>query len=161
MDKNKEIVSPRNYLKETIALQSQIEGAFLELGARLYRIRDEKLYEGEYESFDDFVITAKLSKATASKLITVYEKFVLEHNLPRKALASVGWSSLYTIAPYAGTKAKAIELVEKATLLTRADLEDSLRSEEDTHKHHNCKHTDTRLVRVCNECGQARQVVEK
>lgn len=148
------------YLKETIALRSEIEGAFLELGKRLHKIRDEKLYEGEFDNFDEFLLTAKISKATASKLITVYETFILKFELPVKVLSSIGWSSLYSISSHATTKDRAEELVERAAILTREDLETSLKNEDG--KQNRCLHPkdEQRMVCVCGACGFRRRVYD-
>jgi len=149
-------IIPQNYIRETLQLRSQIEGAFLDLGERLYKIREEKLYVGEFENFEEFLLTAKLSKATASKLITVYETFVLKYNLPTKELAGVGWSALYTVAGHADTKEKAEDLVQRAGLLTRQDLEVSLRN--DSSISSGCSHLNKRTVEVCNDCGYRKQI---
>lgn len=148
-------IVPRTYLKETMALRHTIEGAFLDLGHRLHRIREEQLYKDEYQNFDEFLLEAKISKATASKLIIVYQTFVLEYNIPVKRLAGVGYSSLYTIARHATTKDKAEELVERATELTRDDLQESMRDDDTARP--GCKHSDSRIVEVCNDCGNRKR----
>lgn len=150
-------ISQRNYLKETIGLKNQIEGAFLEMAERLYKIREEKLWEGEYEDFDTFILEMKLSKPTVSKLCSVYETFVLTHKIPTKKLAPIGWSSLYAIAPYATTLEKAEELVDRAGLLTRDHLVTSLKDEA---KDAGCAHTNTRTVVVCNDCSHRQRIYE-
>lgn len=147
--------SNNSYLKETIALRSEIEGAFFTLGERLKRIRDEKLFESEYQNFDEFLLTAKISKATASKLIKVYETFVLEYKLPMNKLRSIGYSSLYAISGHINNKDKAEELVDRASMLTRNDLEQSLRDDGPVIK--GCSHSDVRIVEVCNECDHRRR----
>lgn len=137
-------------------LHLQIEGAFLELGERLRRIREEKLYEGEYQNFDEFLLEAKISKATASKLIIVYETFILKFKMPVKMLSGVGYSSLYAIAGHVDTKDKAQELVERASMLTRDDLQDSLREEGPGVQL--CAHSkkDKRIIEVCS-CGRRKR----
>lgn len=151
-------ITSRNYLKDTLALKASIETSFLALGERLSIIRDEKLYEGEYDNFDEFLLTAKISKATASKLITVYETFILKFKMAPQSLADVGWSSLYAISSHADTKEKAKDLVQQAGLLTRDHLMATLR--EDGEAQALCKHKNKRLVEVCNDCGFRKQVYE-
>lgn len=149
-------ISPRNYLNDTLALKATIETSFLVLGERLRNIREDKLYMGEYETFDEFLLTAKISKASASKLITVYETFIMKFKMAPKQLAEVGWSSLYAIAGHADTKEKAKDLVQKAGLLTRDHLLATLKEDGEGHNH--CKHADTRVVEVCNNCSHRRQI---
>lgn len=152
-----EITSPREFLRETIKLKVDTEAAFLLLAARLHKIYTESLWKGEYGDFGEFLLDARLSKATASKLITVYEVFVLKHKLPQKKLAEIGWSSLYTIASRSDTKEKAIELVERAGLLTRNDLEMSLKND----GHPNCKHEWVELhFRQCSVCAVREKIYE-
>jgi len=143
-------ISPRNFLKDTVSLLRQIEGAFLELGSRFYKIREEKLYKSEFETFEDFILDARTSKATVSKLITVHEVFVLKYKIAPAKLAAVGWSSLYAAAPYADSKQKAEDLVEQARLLTRTDLTRALQQE--SGKQTLCKH-EWITVRKCTNCS--------
>ena len=145
-----EITSPREFLKETIKLKIDTESAFLELAARLYKIHNENLWKGEYSDYEEFLLDARISKATASKLESVYSVFVLKHRIQAQKLAQVGWSSLYAISSHADTKERATELVERAGLLTRGDLENSLKNE----KNPGCKHSWQELhLRQCTECG--------
>ena len=151
-------ITPRSYLKETLKMVASIEGAFLSLAERLYTIREERLYEGEYETFEEFLLTAKLSKATASKLCLIYSTFVLKYKISHKKLAEVGWSALYTVAGYADTKERATELVERAGLLTRGDLEVSLRNEDG--KQERCAH-EWILYKFCTKCSQKHRVYDR
>ena len=148
-------IIPKTYLKETIQLHSNIGVAFLELGERLHKIREDKLYFGEYDSFEEFLLTAKITKGTASKLITVYETFQLKYKLPIKKLVGIGYSSLYAIAVHVDSKEKAEEWVERASMLTRDDLQDSLR--EEARPSRGCAHTDIRIVEACNQCSHRRR----
>lgn len=144
-------ISSRTFLKETIALKVNTEAAFLELATRLYKIHTEEVWKGEYDSYEEFLLDARISKATASKLESVYAVFILKHNISQKKLATVGWSSLYAIASRSGTREKAEELIQKASLLSRSDLEVVLRN--DKGQQDTCAHSDSRLVKVCNDCG--------
>lgn len=153
-----EIIKQDQFLRETIELRNQIEGEFLNLGARLFRIYHENLFVKEYDDFESFLLELKISKATASKLMTVYETFVLTHNISTKKLTLVGWSSLYAAARFADTKEKAEDLVERAGLLTRSDLQRSL-TEERGGK--NCVHTNAYVVTKCPDCGHQERVYEK
>lgn len=144
-------ITPRTFLKETIKLKVDTEAAFLELAARLYKIHTDNLWKGEYESYEEFLLEARISKATASKLETVYATFILKHKIPKTMLAEAGWSSLYAIASRSDTKEKAVELVERAVSLTRDDLTRSLQNEDG--KQDRCPHTKTHVIKICDNCG--------
>lgn len=140
------------YLEDTLALREQIEGAFIELGKRFYTIREEKLYLAKYESFEEFLLEAKMSYPNASKLIAVYQTLVLEYKIPEERLISAGsWSSLYAIIPYAKDRSTALELVDRAALLTRDDLKRSFEDESPSRRA--CSHDDTYTVKICKGCG--------
>ena len=152
------ITSPREFLRETIQLKVDTESAFLLLAARLYKIHTEKLWVGEYQDYEEFLLDAKLSKATASKLERVYEVFVLQHRIQAQKLAQVGWSSLYAISSHADTKERATELVERASLLTRSDLEKSIKNEDG--KQEKCSHNWIK-IEFCTLCELRRRIYEK
>lgn len=141
----------KNYLKETITIAKRIESAFLELAARLKNIRDNRLYEGDYQNFAEFLWEIKIAEGTASKLIKVYETFVLKFKMKNDKLSAVGWSSLYQIANNVETKEEAEEWVEKAVLLTRDHLTDSLK--EKTKGPNKCSHSDVYILKICKDCG--------
>ncbi|MDL5400733.1 hypothetical protein QSI00_24520, partial [Escherichia coli] len=80
--------------------------SFLLLGERLKKIRDEKLYIPSFEAFWCFAEEEiKLSESTCSRLISVYEKFILEWNIdPADVVAIGGWNEAYLIGKIATTK---------------------------------------------------------
>lgn len=144
-------ISQGNFLRDTIKLKVDTEAAFLELAARLHKIHTEDIWKSEYDSYNMFLMDARISKATASKLESVYFVFVLKHQIPSNKLAEVGWSSLYSIASRADTKEKAEELVDRAKLLTREHLAQSLKNEHG--QQDMCVHAKTHDIRICNDCG--------
>lgn len=143
-------LSPRNFLRETIALKVETESAFLELGARLYKIHNEEIWKGEYETYEMFLLETRISKATASKLENIHHTFVLTHKVSPKKLAAVGWSSLYSMAKYVDSKEKAEDLVHEATLLTRYDFQAKLKNQ--SGEQDRCKHEMVKME-FCTKCG--------
>lgn len=139
----------RQYLEETLFLKENLEKGFLHLGERLYRIKNERLWELDYGSYAEFLMEAKISEATASKLVAIYSKFVLEYGMSYDVLAPCSWSSLYTLLPLATSKEKAEELVDEAANLKRGDVEEKIRAE----KHPDCRHDDQYTITVCRGCG--------
>ena len=151
-----DIVARNKYIKDTLILRGKIEGAFLELGERFLKIRDEKLYEDQYESFGDFLEEAHMSEPNASKLISIYQTFVLDYKLSQKTLLLAGsWSSLYQIGLYAKNKKEAEGLIKEASLLTRDDFTRKLREDNQKKVVPECKHpkNQTYLLRCCRACG--------
>lgn len=148
-------------LKEFFSLRNNIEGAFLRLGELLKQIRDEKLYEGQYENFDGFLLEARLSKSTASKMIQVHEHFVLKYKIPQNTLAAVGWATLYEIQKHLPESAKrddVIEWVEKGAVLTRDDTKRELANIDG--RQDKCFHHESFLLRICPGCGFREKVVK-
>jgi len=87
----------KKYIEETLLLKKRIESYFLELGERLRKIRDEQLYIGRYESFDEFLIDMDISKSTASQIISVFSFYSEKHKISSSKLAQVGYSKLYSL----------------------------------------------------------------
>ncbi len=146
-------VDKKEYLKETKRLREMIEGGFLTLGARLQKIRDERLYEGIHDSFREFLEDVKLTESFASRLITIHQRFVVEFGMKPKELAPIGWSSLYQIAKQIENQDEARELVAMAGQVRREDLEDELRERRTGCVEH--VFTEERIVlRRCKICGK-------
>jgi hypothetical protein len=149
--KPKSVIEP---VAEFFQLRKNIEGAFLRLAELLKKIRDEKLYEGVHENFEGFLMEAKLSKATASKLIQVHEQFVLKYEIPANILSKVGWSTLYEIQkslPPEPEREDVLSWVEKGSILSREDTQRELKNIDGSQD--SCRHSDSYTLRICNGCG--------
>lgn len=147
------LIPKRKYLDDTLALRQNLEEGFISLGERFKKIRDERLYEGVYDSFKEFLDEARTSEATASKLITIYEKLVEGYNFPRERLAMIGWSSAYEIAKYSKTKKEAGELISIGSGARRSDLQDEIRERKTGCSEH--QFNGERLVlKRCITCGK-------
>ena len=146
-------ITPQNFLQETLVLKRNLESNFLELGARLQKIRDERLYEGIYDSFKEFLEEARLTESFASRLITVHNRFIAGFHMKPEELSDVGWSSLYQIAKHTEDEVEAKELVGLAKTLRRVDLEDELRERRTGCTDH--QFGEERLVlQRCVNCGK-------
>lgn len=147
-----EISVNRNFLRETIELRKSIDEGFLNLGERLKKIRDNKLYEIDYESFDLFLSELKISSGTASKLIQIYEIYILEYKISYEKLSQSNWTSLYEMLPLATSKEKAVNLVEHGSLMRREDIKSKVR---EAKFGKNCKHQYYELhIKQCKVCGE-------
>jgi len=148
-----------SYCEETIALVHNIEGAFIALGERLHRIRNERMWEGRWDSYEDYLSEINISPAKASKITSIYEKYVLEYNVPQDKLVKVGWSSLYSLLPAVKDKESANEWVDKASVLRREDIEDEIR---DIKLGAPCPHKNTEILKleICKDCGKRWKIYE-
>lgn len=153
---SKEIVDVK-FCKETIEFKSGIEKSFLFLAERLRRIKQEGLWKGGWTNWEEFVMEMKMSAATASKLITIYEKFVLEYNIDEDKLANAGWVGLYEVLPLCGTKKEALEAINDVTTLKRDDLREKIREL----KNGECRHDWYEIhLKQCSVCGKREKIME-
>lgn len=123
------------YVRQTIDLVKQIETRFLELGARLFNIKEKKLWADTYDSYQEFLDAAKINPGHASILASIHRHYVIEGHIPQSQLAGIGYSNLY----------EAIPLIEKdgvdkalamADTLTRAEIKDEVREQKHgVHEH--------------------------
>ena len=100
------------------------------MGKRLKKIREDRLYEGSYETFAEFLKEMDISEGTASKIIAVQSFYGDKHNINRKKLAEAGWSKLYSLLKLTDEddSSKKVEaIVEKGITLWRSDIEDEIR----------------------------------
>lgn len=119
-------MKPTEYIRETIDLIKSIETRFLELGARLYRIREEKLYIGTYDSFQEFLDAAHISAGHASILAKIHKFYVVDGGQEIPQLAGIGYSNLYEAIPLIEKDGMETTIV-KAQTLTRSEIKDEVR----------------------------------
>ncbi len=151
-----------NYCQETVKLKQTIETSFLSLGERLSKIRDNRLYSGQWETFELFLEDAKLSPATASKLINIYQKFYLQWDIKAQELVDAGgWSVVATLLPICKTKEEAQGWLETAQLKSRSDLEKDIKEAKTGLMMADCLHPRKYVVEICPDCGDRRKVYEE
>lgn len=159
-----EIIEHKNYqfCQDTIQLKEDIEGHFLELGHRLYKINNDRLYESGYESFDEYCLELKMSRGTISKLINIYSLFILKYEFDNKQLAGVGgWTVIAEVLPLIKTKKDASYWLEKASLFSRRDLRIAITESKTGIDQYKCKHNDSFSINICNKCGYKTRLYEK
>lgn len=147
------------YCEETIELVYNIESAFISLGERLYKIQNERLWEGRWDSYKEYLSDIKISPGKASKIVSIYETYVLKYHVPVEKLSCVGWSSLYTMLVAVEDEKSAHDWVEKGTILRREDIEDEVR---DIRLGRVCEHKDCEdfHLKVCLDCKKRFRVYE-
>lgn len=148
---NKEIAY--SYLQKTIELKDKIEVAFLNLGERLYKIRTEELWKNGHDSYFEFLMEAKISESTASKLETVYRHFVLNLKLSHEKVAKVGWTDAYLISQIALTKDTAEEWLDKGEILSSGDLRKEIMEFRTKKDMKDCRHSNKYQLEICRDCG--------
>lgn len=149
--------------EEAITLKHQLEVGWLELCGMLKNIRDNKLYNGRWENFEDFLQDPQmgLDKASASKMITIHEKFILEYKMsPAKIANAGGWSKIAEILPTVKDKKSAEEWIVKCSYLSKSDL----RSEVNEARHPEsigckCAHVKRVVMCICEDCNK--KTIEK
>ena len=132
------------YLEKTKELKETIERSFLYLGERLLKIRNERLFLPSYEAFWCYTEEElKLSESTCSRLINVFQRFILEWGVsPEKVISIGGWNEAYLISKVAKNKKEAEDMLDKYALMppseARKDMAELKAGE------HKCK-----MFRVC------------
>lgn len=148
---------PADYLRDTIDLVKQIETRFLELGARLYTIKTKELWKASYDSYQEYLDTAKVSPSQASVLAKIHQYYVVEGKISPKKLAQVGYSNLYEAIPL--IESEGVEgALNKAGTLTRDEIKDEVR--EERHGSHPHKVGKERWG-SCETCGKFVRIDEK
>lgn len=145
-----------NFLRETVDLVKQIETRFLELGARLFRIKENKLWLDTYESYQEFLDAARISPGNASILASIHQHYVLEGKVPIKKLAGIGYSNLYEAIPLIERDGVDAAVV-KADTLTRSEIKDEVKEK----KHGVHRHVmGTERWGACEKCGKFIKIQE-
>jgi len=137
--------------------------SYLYLGAELKRQKKEKLYKylgkgPEYESFESYIKSKRIELRKAYYLIQIYTIFVEELKFKPEELVDIPWTSLRVLVPII-KKENAVELVEKARVLTRGHLETEIKqlksgihSLKDLEKHeHEWERITYWRCRICGE----------
>lgn len=148
---SKEIIKPLEFCAHTIAFKHFIETQWLDLAGQLKQIRDKELYLGRWDNFEDFLLdpTMGMDKGTASKMITIFEKFILEYKIKESKIAQVGgWSKVAEILPVVKDKKSAEEWLENAASLSKTDLRQQIKEERNPESI-SCKHKNTYKVVMC------------
>ncbi len=149
------------YCTETLSLKNRLELSYLELAERLHKIQLNRMYEPNYDTFDDFLQEMKISFATASKLINIWVRFVIKFKIAPRMLADAGgWSVVAEILPYANSKTSAERWLRAAGSNTRSDLRKSLMEVKTGIDMSTCKHARVEIItyQKCNDCGDTQRI---
>lgn len=145
-----------NICEDAITKKHALEVGWLELCGILKTIRDNALYSGRWDNFEDFLQDPQmgLDKASASKMITIHEKFILEYKMTPARIANVGgWSKVAEILPAVTDKKSAEAWMDKATSLSKSDLRKEVKEERNPNAV-GCRHLHKKRVvmTICEDC---------
>ena len=121
-------LKPADYLRETIDVVNQIETRFFELGKRLHKISFKELWQGQYDSFYEFLIEAKINPSMATRLVKIHEIYVVQGKQNPKRLAAIGYSNLYEGIPLIERDGVEATVV-RAETLSRSEIIDEVKEE--------------------------------
>lgn len=146
----------KKFCDDTLEVEAGARAVYLMLAGRLHRIRKDRLYEPHWSSWHEFTMEFKdLSSASISKMIRVYEVFVLEYGFSEKELIKAGgWTKLYQMLKHINSKSDAKKWLDSAEVLSRQDLEKEMKEVETGVSMHECKHANTVTIIVCEDCGE-------
>lgn len=163
MAKDLSEIGKQKYCERAVLLEEAGRAMYLTLGEMLHNIRNERLYEPFWGSWQEYCMEFKdLSGSSISKLITIYEVFVLRYGFKIEELAkSGGWTKLYQIALASPTKKDATRWLSKGKVASRSDLMKFLTEAKTGIDMSKCKHKDAYLIRVCPSCGDRHRVYEE
>lgn len=119
-------MNPVQYVRDTIDLVHQIESRCIELGARLYNIRVKELWADTYDSYNEFLDTARITPTMASTLYNVHKTYVIDGGKKMESLKGIPYTSLYDAIPLIEKKGVDGAIVAASTL-TRSDLRDNVK----------------------------------
>jgi len=151
----------KEYCDGTVKIEEGARLLFLMMGERLHKIKNEKLYEPYWDSWATFTMEFKeLSGPSISKLIKVYEKFVLEYGFENDRLQKIGWTKLYQITRHVESKEDAEKWLDLGEAQSRQDLNKTLIEAETGTEMTECGHKNTYVIRVCEDCGDKERVYD-
>lgn len=141
------------FLEETREMAITTSFANILLAGRLYRIKEEKLWQAGYDSWDDYLMDLKVKPAKATKLMKVHKKFILDYGIKPEKAAEVGYTVLYNAHNVIEDKEDAKEFVENAIKMTSTDTTRIIEERKAVNKIEDCEHKNTYTVRICKDCG--------
>lgn len=135
---------------EALALKDKIEASFIHLGKYLYEIKSARLFEAGWESWGEFLMDMKMSEAMASKLITIYQVFVLDFKIKTDLIAEAGgWTVVYDLIPLAKDKESALKWLRLAKDMTRMDIKKEAALGKGEKEPEDCDHE---WCKMCGKC---------
>lgn len=115
-----EITIPKNLLNETKKAFANYRESTIEAAACLYDVHVGEAWKSVADSWGSYVEQELgVSQSFASKLLTVYQHYCIEGNVPKQKLIGLDYEKAYLSAKLSGTVQ---EQLEKAKTLSRGEL---------------------------------------
>jgi hypothetical protein len=147
--------------QQALDAKKNIESRFIELGGMLHRIKEERLFEDGWTSWAEFEMELKLPSSTISRLIRIYQIFILRYQFQALELAGVGgWTLIAEYLPLIGPETPREEVsdwIGTASRMTRQDVRRGIFEAKTGISMDECAHENTFQVTVCSDCGDKRQ----
>ena len=155
----KELDKQYKFCVDLIELKNNIEKNFLVLGKGLLKIRDERLYFPQWDSFEIYLEELKLDPTKAIKLINIYTTFVLQYEIPEEQILKAGgWTVANQIQAVTKRlkdgKEQSEKLLDLAGVLSQKDFEKELSTARNGLDELECIHDLYEVhLRCCRRCS--------
>jgi hypothetical protein len=156
-----------NYLSEerrhdlcliAIGLKKNIEVSFLELGGALHEIKERRHYEAGWSSWEEYLLELKISQSMVSRLIRIYEVFVLKYEFaPRQIAEAGGWTTVAQLLPEIKEDTPKLRVntwLTEMIGLTRSDALGAIKDRKRGYTAEECEPHDTYTIKICRKCGE-------
>ena len=150
-----------DFCEKTIALKENLELSYLELAKHLHLIELNRMYLPNFDTWEDFLIEVKISRATASKLLNIWRRLVIEYKITPETLAKAGgWSVVAEVLPYATSRTASEDWLCKARNNTRSDLRKFLKEAKTGLVMVDCRHSKEEIIvfAKCVKCGDTHRI---
>lgn len=163
MNEKKELLNTNLELcQKGLDMMRVLKKASLELGRILMEIRDTQAFSSQWESFADYLAEEKfMSEANASKLITVYNRFIIKMKEPYERVAAIDWTVAYELHRLFKDDNELKDAFDNATILNTSHLRQMITEKRTGITQETCLHSDTYTIRVCKICGQREKIYDK
>lgn len=140
----------KDFLLETLELNTAINYSSVEMGRRLYEIKRDELWKGHNTDYLEFLTQLDMHETKDYKLRKIYSTLVLDYGLSPEKLSQCIFSNLYKLASKIKDKQTATELLESAMEMPRQDFNALIR--EKTEGEHECVESERLILAKCGIC---------
>lgn len=141
---------------EALDLKKNIECDFIELGMLLSKIKEFRYYEAGWSSWEEYVMELKMSEASISRLVRIYEVFILRFKFAPAQLAPIGWANVAELLPQIKETTPRNDVqgwLGEMVNLPRQDVRRAIIERKTGISMADCKHKDTYTIKICRGCG--------
>lgn len=134
-------------LKDCVDAFKRARSSLFEGVALLYQIKENSLWEGQFDSYTAFLEEGcDIDRGYGSRILAAYEHFVVKGGVDQGQLNNIDPNKLYLAIPLI-ERDGAVQATESARLLSRAEIKDEVREE----KFGECtEHTPITICSICH-----------